>query len=87
MRRSLFLIGCLFAIGCLLPSPVKSQNLQDSILKLLASPDKKPVVLTDTSFNQLLKRIDFYADQFNSINNQLSKGRLFLKQFLKNMKR
>lgn len=74
MRRSLFLIGCLFAIGCLLPSPVKSQNLQDSILKLLASPDKKPVVLTDTSFNQLLKRIDFYADQFNSINNQLSKG-------------
>lgn len=74
MHKSFKLLKYWFAFLCVLPFPLAAQNLQDSVLKLIASPNKKPAELTDTSFNALLKRVDFYADRFNTINNQLAKG-------------
>lgn len=74
MRKSINFLKYLFAVLCILPFYLQAQNLEDSVLKLVTSPNKKPVELADTSFNVLLKRVDFYADKFNSINNQLNKG-------------
>ncbi len=74
MHKSFNFFRFLLAFLCVLPFPLLAQNLQDSVLKLIASPDKKVTELTDTSFNSLLKRLDFYADRFNTINSQLNKG-------------
>ncbi|HEX7365911.1 MAG TPA: mechanosensitive ion channel domain-containing protein [Pelobium sp.] len=74
MHKGFKLLKYWFAFFCFLPINLLAQNLQDSVLKLIASPNKKTTGLTDTSFNALLKRVDFYADKFNTINNQLAKG-------------
>ncbi|HET8828040.1 MAG TPA: mechanosensitive ion channel domain-containing protein [Pelobium sp.] len=74
MRISFNFFKYLVTVLCVLPFPLLAQNLQDSVLKLIASPDKIVTEQTDTSFNALIKRIDFYADRFNTINNRLNQG-------------
>nr|WP_294899044.1 mechanosensitive ion channel domain-containing protein [uncultured Pedobacter sp.] len=74
MRKRLIFLKFLWAVFFVLPFSLFAQNLQDSVLKAIASPHKKTAELTDTSFNALLKRVDFYADKFNDFNNQLNKG-------------
>ncbi len=75
MDKRFKLFKSLFVILWVLPCVSFSQNLQDSVLKVIANPTKKvSPELADTSFNALLKRIDYYADEFNTINNKLSKG-------------
>ncbi len=74
MRKSFVFLKFLCAFFCVLPFQSVGQNLQDSVLKLIASPEKKTAELTDTSFNGLLKRVDFYAERFNDFSNQLNKG-------------
>lgn len=64
----------LFAL-CILPSFLNAQSLKDSILEFTNSEKKQQNLLaTDTTFNALIKRVDYYADAFNEINNELSNG-------------
>ncbi|WP_017257194.1 mechanosensitive ion channel family protein [Pedobacter arcticus] len=74
MRKYSVFLKALCLVFCILPFQSIAQNLQDSVLKLIASPNKKATELTDTSFNGLLKRVDFYAEKFNDFSNQLNKG-------------
>ncbi len=63
---------------CILTSNAWAQNLADSIFKLNENaakvPSKGTVTSADTTFNALIKRVDFYADKFNDISNQLNDG-------------
>ncbi|TKC00519.1 mechanosensitive ion channel family protein [Pedobacter cryophilus] len=70
---------CLLLFLYILGSPIYGQNLKDSIFK--TSKENKnttssatTVGSADTSFNALIQRVDYYADQFNKINTQLNNG-------------
>lgn len=79
MCKRLYQYSFLILLLCILSLTVKSQNLKDSVLKLASG--KRDTALTrstigaaDTTFNALINRVDYYADQFNKISNQLNEG-------------
>lgn len=75
MCKKFIAIKFILFVLCILPFTSNAQYIKDSLLGLTKSETgKKAIFGTDTTFNALLKRVDYYADQFNSINIELNNG-------------
>ena len=75
MYKRYYLLLFLYILG----PATYAQNLKDSIFKTSKENNNTTssvaiVGAADTSFNDLIQRVDYYADQFNKINTQLNNG-------------
>lgn len=79
MCKRLYQYSFLLLLLCILSPSVRSQNLKDSILKLASgkkdtTKSSSTIGAADTTFSALIKRVDYYADQFNKITAKLNDG-------------
>ncbi len=78
MRKWFCLLGCLYLIFCVFTFSVSAQNIKDSIFKIgkdNSSTVAKPTAgASDTTFNAIISKVDFYVNKFNQINKELENG-------------
>lgn len=67
MRISFTLFKFLVTVLCVLPFPLLAQNLQDSVLKLIASPDKVTVDKSGIEIPFPKRDVNLYTKENNSV--------------------